>query len=261
MLSSPSFMRAAQVAARIGEIQLIASTNSLDEISRALWEDLGADRLSSDEAEQISEAIDGSRRVLKALQATSAERRLADAVRRNFLPRKRRQIAPDRAEKIARRRRVVLLGWLPANIGAGFTYGEVAALSVVAEIVAASGVCKASVQEIAARSGTSVSTVQSAMRTAHRAGLINKRERRVPGRKSLTNVITIISHDWTAWLDRRGKGKAQRERQNATTGFKMPNPMNQLAFREGKAGKFGSNGQGFSRLTGASGFSTKIGRS
>jgi len=37
-------------------------------------------------------------------------------------------------------------------------------------------------------------------------GLILVKERRIPGRKSLTNIISIISKEWDGWLRIGPKG-------------------------------------------------------
>ena len=47
-------------------------------------------------------------------------------------------------------------------------------------------------------------TVQNALRQARRLGLITVEERRPPGRrKSLNNIVRIVSEEWLTWL-RRG---------------------------------------------------------
>ncbi len=258
MLLSPTDLRAAETAARIDQIQKISALDALDEISRALTIDWGASRFTDDEAEQIHEAINSRRAALKVQRVERAERGRALGLRRSLFPRKRRQIAPDRAEKLSRRRCVVLLGWLPAKLGAMFTYGEVAALSVIGEIAGESGVCKASIDEIAARSGTSRSTVQNALRAAQLAGLIVKSERRVPGQKSLTNVVTIISREWSSWIERRGKSR--REPENSAIGSKTLNPMNQFAYRKGASENSQKRLKGVSGRPGACRYSEKFGR-
>lgn len=258
MLLSSADLRAAETAARIDQIQKITALDSLDEISRALTIDWGADRFSDDEAQQIGEAINSRRASLKMQRVERAERGRALGLRRSLFPRKRRQIAPDRAEKLSRRRCVVLLGWLPAKLGALFTYGEVAALSVIAESAGEGGVCKASIGEIAARSGTSRSTVQNALRAAQLAGLLVKSERRVPGQKSLTNVVTIISREWSSWIARRGNSR--REPKKSAIGSKTLNPMNQFAYREGASEKSQKRLKGISGRPYVSGFSGKFGR-
>jgi hypothetical protein len=91
-------------------------------------------------------------------------------------------------------------GVVPAKIAANFTLAELAVLTVVARQCQRTGVCALHIDAIAALAGCSRSTVKNAMRQAKLMGLILVKERRIPGRKSLTNVVTIISKDWLGWL-------------------------------------------------------------
>jgi hypothetical protein len=73
-------------------------------------------------------------------------------------------------------------------------------LAVVAREVQRAGRCNLFIDAIAALAGTCRSVVQSAVREAARLGLIRVSERRIPGRKSLSNIIEVISPEWRAWL-------------------------------------------------------------
>jgi hypothetical protein len=42
--------------------------------------------------------------------------------------------------------------------------------------------------------------VKNALRQARLLGLVLVKERRIPGRKSLTNVTSIVSKEWLGWL-------------------------------------------------------------
>jgi Asp/Glu/hydantoin racemase len=53
--------------------------------------------------------------------------------------------------------------------------------------------------------GVCRSTAQNALRAARRLGLITVQERRRRGMASLTNVVRIVSREWTAWNE-RGEG-------------------------------------------------------
>ena len=88
-------------------------------------------------------------------------------------------------------------GIVPAKIAASFTMAELAVLTVVARQCQRAGVCVLPVDALAALAGCSRSTVKNAMRQAKLLGLILVKERRIPGRKSLTN---IISKEWLGWL-------------------------------------------------------------
>ncbi len=89
---------------------------------------------------------------------------------------------------------------MPAKIAASFTVGEVAVLTVIARQCQRGGTCNLAIDAIAALAGVTRTVVKTAMREARRLGLILVRERRIPGRKSLTNVVTVISKDWAGWL-------------------------------------------------------------
>jgi hypothetical protein len=91
-------------------------------------------------------------------------------------------------------------GIVPAKIAASFTVGENAALSVIARQCQRGGTCSLPIDAIAALAGVSRTVVKDAQREARKLGLIHVRERRIPGRKNLPNVIRVISREWTAWL-------------------------------------------------------------
>lgn len=91
-------------------------------------------------------------------------------------------------------------GVVPAKIAAAFTMGELAALTVIGRQVQRHGACALPIDAIAALAGCSRTVVKGALRAARLIGLILVKERRIPGRKSLTNVVAIVSREWLAWL-------------------------------------------------------------
>jgi hypothetical protein len=95
-------------------------------------------------------------------------------------------------------------GVVPAKIAAGFTQGENAVLTVIGRQCQRHGVCALHIDALAALAGCCRSTVKNALRQARLLGLIMVRERRIPGRRSLTNLVTVISPEWKGWL-RLGK--------------------------------------------------------
>jgi hypothetical protein len=113
--------------------------------------------------------------------------------------------SPDRQASLARRRRQAMSGVVPARLAAHFTPGELAALSVIGRQCQRGGTCSLPIDAIAALAGVCRTVVKNAMRQARAVGLVLVRERRIPGRKSLTNVVTAIG-DWSAWLQRGGIG-------------------------------------------------------
>ena len=100
-------------------------------------------------------------------------------------------------------------GVVPAKIAASFTMAELAVLTVVARQCQRTGTCSLHIDAIAALAGCSRTTVKRALRQARLLGLLLIKERRIPARKSLTNIIMIISNEWTAWL-RLGIGGQMR---------------------------------------------------
>jgi hypothetical protein len=104
-------------------------------------------------------------------------------------------------------------GIVPARLAYHFTPGELAVLSVVGRQCREHGACSLPVDAIAALAGVCRTTVKRAMRQARLLGLILVKERRIPGRKSLTNVITVASSEWSAWL-RLGIGGQKRPSTN-----------------------------------------------
>ena len=92
-------------------------------------------------------------------------------------------------------------GAVPAKIAAAFTLGELAVLSVIArEVQRRGGACGLPIDALAALAGVSRTTVQNSLRQARHLGLLEVKERRRRGLPSLTNVIKVISKEWSAWL-------------------------------------------------------------
>jgi len=79
---------------------------------------------------------------------------------------------------------------------------------VIARQCQRAGVCVLPVDAIAALAGCSRTTVKNALRQARLLGLLLVKERRIPGLPSLTNVVRIVSKEWTAWL-KLGEGSKE----------------------------------------------------
>jgi hypothetical protein len=83
-------------------------------------------------------------------------------------------------------------------------------LRVVGNEVREHGSCSLYIDQIAAMAGYHRTTVQNALRQARRLGLITVEERRPPGRrKSLNNIIRIVSEEWLTWLRKGPRAEAQ----------------------------------------------------
>ena len=109
-----------------------------------------------------------------------------------------------------RRRRWAASGRLPPALAACFTLAEQAVLALVAAETARRGDCRLAVGHLAAIVGVAETTVRNAIREARALGLLTVEERRLTGFRNDTNVVRIVSPEWTAWLRLGRKGPAPR---------------------------------------------------
>ena len=188
------------------------NTHAVDEIARLTWRAHAEGRLDDSEAEAVGGALAGRRRAFAAGVGLPAPKAVFAVLRPPRAPPR----SPDRRRSIERRRRQAMSGVVPAKIAANFTVGELAVLTVVGRQCQRGGVCTLPIDALAALSGVCRSTVKAALRAARAGGLLLVRERRRSGRKSLTNIITVISREWAAWLRLGGIG-----------GKNLPTPINQ----------------------------------
>jgi hypothetical protein len=172
-----------------------------------VWADHLAGRISDAEAahrdgllrsKQSSRArpINGSRAIGAAPRPTK------------FRPR-RYQRSPDR-EKSRHRRR----GWAratdvygPSNLFAAYTEGETAVLRVILCEAARHGVCDLHINTIAAKAGVCRTLVQRAIYWARELHHITWTERRIPGSKSKTNLICVVSPEWLDFIKRESRAR------------------------------------------------------
>lgn len=156
--------------------------------------------LSDDEAQALAEAIHARRNQVRSRDTgTGTRATTGNTHTRSYFPPKRHQRSPDRQRSLERRRQLAASGPLPPQLAARFTTGELAVLRIVGDEVRDHGDCRLTVPEIAARSGTSQTTVRRALKVASSLGLITIEERRVPYRPNLSNVVRIVSREWLAW--------------------------------------------------------------
>jgi hypothetical protein len=168
------------------------NTHAVDEVARQTWRAHAEGQLADAEAEAIGEALAARRRAFAAgvgLPAPKAIFAAPSPVR-----------SPDRRRSIERRRRQAMSGVVPAKIAASFTTGELAVLTVIGRQCQRGGACTLHIDAIAALAGVCRTVVKNALRAARAGGLLVVRERRIPGRKSLTNVVTVVSPEWKGWL-------------------------------------------------------------
>ncbi|WP_409567515.1 helix-turn-helix domain-containing protein [Methylobacterium sp. J-030] len=116
---------------------------------------------------------------------------------------------PRTDASMERRRCWAASGRLPPGLAARFTLAEQAVLSLVAAEVARRKDCRLAVGNLAAIVGVAETTVRNAIREAVKLGLVTVEERRVTGFRNDTNIVRIVSVEWTAWLRLARRGSPQ----------------------------------------------------
>lgn len=180
-----------QLSAAVSGARCFAQIN---QISAAIWKAHGAGLLSDSDAQAAAESLQ-ARKAFIGVSGRPPAKGPSTGPRKPVRPR-----SPDRQASLARRRAAALSGAVPSRLASAFTMGELAVLSVIAGEVKRHASCQLPIDAIAAMAGVCRTTAQNAFRQAARRGLIHVRERRRPGLKNLTNVVTIISTEWRGWL-------------------------------------------------------------
>jgi hypothetical protein len=190
-----------------------AHPRQIDHLSRQLWAAHAAGHIPDGVAQDLAELLHQRRQPATQAQgvlfpvpgsSTATDRKRAWTA----FPVRVEQRSPDRQASIERRRRLAASGPLPPAMAARFTVSELAVLRIVGDEVLQHGVCDRSLAELAARAGCCRKLAQRVLRLASRDGLVTIERRPRPGRKNLTNVVRIVSAEWSAWLKR-----GQRSRQ------------------------------------------------
>ena len=186
---------------------------ALPAVASALWKAFGEGHLSEAEAEALSGLIE-ARQSSRARGANlSADQVLISpspgtsnvgisgiASGLTGAPRSRVGSRPRTDASMERRRRWAASGRLPPAIAARFTLAEQAVLAVIAVEVVKRGDCRLALDHIAAIAGVSRATVRNAIRQAKVLGLVTVEERRQSRFRNDTNVVTILSKEWLAWM-------------------------------------------------------------
>jgi hypothetical protein len=196
------FLANPSVLSLYNDINACQSPANLDAVGRIVWERYGAAAISDDEASYLAACIE-RRRPLSRRASTgkfAAIGRIASGVSR-FLPR-RYQGSPDRKASRNRRRMLGGSSALPDNLRQHYTEGQRSVLCIVAGEVKRHGICDLPIDKIAALAGVCRTTVQNAMHEARRLKHIKITERPVHGRKSLPNLVEIVSREWLTWIKR-----------------------------------------------------------
>ncbi|GJD44917.1 hypothetical protein AFCDBAGC_2786 [Methylobacterium cerastii] len=166
---------------------------ALPAVASALWKAFGEGHLSETEAEALSGLIE-------ARQQSDIERSVERIANRTGAPRTGVGSRPRTDASMERRRRWAASGRLPPGLAARFTLAEQAVLAVVAVEVAKRGDCRLAVGHIAAVAGVSETMVRNALREARTHGLVTVEERRLARFRNDTNIVCVVSREWTAWL-------------------------------------------------------------
>ncbi|MFC7661537.1 helix-turn-helix domain-containing protein [Methylorubrum suomiense] len=174
---------------------------TLPAIAAQLWRAYGEGHVSEAEAEALSALIE-----VRQLGSPKREDQTGP-IDPNTPPDRagsprtgRRGSRPRTDASMERRRRWAASGRLPPSIAARFTLAEQAVLALVAAETVRRKDCRLSVGGMAAIAGVSETTVRNAIREAVRLGLVTVEERRITGWRSDTNILRIVSPEWTAWL-------------------------------------------------------------
>ena len=198
--------RAAEAAPRV----------KLPEVAALLWRAYGDGQVTEAEAEALSSLIE-------ARKAGPAPDSGSPGSDENPPGSPRKALAGSRPRTDAlmeRRRRWAASGRLPPALAARFTLAEQAVLSLVAAETARRGDCRLAVGHLAALVGVAETTVRNAIREARKLGLVTVEERRATGWRNDTNVVRIVSLEWTAWLrlTRRGGSPGRQDSLRPTLG-------------------------------------------
>jgi hypothetical protein len=188
-------MFADQIAAAVNSAA-IGNVRACDDLARAIWQAVGSGVLDDAAASAALDALHERRRQGRAVAQPSKPR---------AAPRKRPNA--ERRARLERRRRLVASGPMPPALAAHFTQGELAVLCIVANEVRAHGCCALHIAALATIASVGRTTVKNALRQAQRVGLILVKERRRRGQRSLTNIIKLVSVEWSTWIRRGGVKK------------------------------------------------------
>jgi hypothetical protein len=198
------------IAARViyEAINECRSPDQLESMRRLTWQGWGEGTIDDGEAQYLSSCIE--RRCRLGHRTVRGDSTLLGKVANRIGSRftsRQRQRSPDRKASRDRRRMLGGSSALPDNLRHHYTEGQRSVLCVVAGEIKRHGICDFPIDKIAALAGVCRTTVQTTMHEARRLGLIKIAERPQRGRKSLTNVMEIISPEWRAWM-RRGPSAA-----------------------------------------------------
>src|SRR5262245_61501649 len=178
--------------------------DDLDQLARIMWRGYGEGVIGEDDAQILQSCIDQRRPLARNTPRTVPGRaigKLAGRVGSRAISRQHPR-SPDRKASRDRRRMLGGSGVMPANLRHYYTEGQRSVLCIIAGEVRQHGLCDLPIDKIAALAGVCRTTVQTTLHEARRLFHIKVIERPQPGRKSLTNVVRVISDEWLMWIKR-----------------------------------------------------------
>lgn len=207
--SEPQSHNLGTIAASLAEAIIAAESDvRLVECNRQIWAAFSAGKLTEQEADFLARRVHLRRPPPgQATQIGIVAGRVKGATYSRARTRQRPR-SPNRQASRERRRKWARSGHMPSQLRVSYTEGQAAALEVIANEVKQRGDCRLPIDKIAALAGVCRTTVQNALHEARRLGHVLITERPQRGRKSLTNVVEIVSVLWRAWarLPQRGIG-------------------------------------------------------
>jgi hypothetical protein len=192
-------------------INAASSQDGLNNLLNEIWRHQWPLSINDADAQFLTEAIEKRKPRPGSISAKSVSE-LRGRISSRFTPRRcrRRLTKGQRTERRLRKRMLGGSSVMPPATRAQFTEGERAVGCVVSGEIKRKGHCSLSIDEIADLAGVGRTTVQNFQHEARRLGLIHIRHRPQRGAKSLTNVITIVSAEWIAWIKRAPSAAADR---------------------------------------------------
>ncbi|GJE14563.1 helix-turn-helix domain-containing protein [Methylobacterium longum] len=181
----------------------MAPRAALPAVTAALWRAYGDGQITEAEAEALSAMIEARQAKSDTVSYSPPSDTAAVPV---GTPRRAVGSRPRTDASMERRRRWAASGRLPPGIAARFTLAEQAVLALVAAETARRKDCRLSVPNLAAVAGVAETTVRNAIREARQLGLLTVEERQITGFRNDTNIVRIVSPEWTAWLRLARKG-------------------------------------------------------
>lgn len=183
-----------------------ATRLTLPQVTALLWRAYGEGKVTEAEAEALSGLIeartDPPGRLRFSLGSPANSNPNDSPPTHDPAASTRRTVGsrPRTDASMERRRRWAASGRLPPGLAAQFTLAEQAVLALVATETVRRKDCRLAVGHLAAIVGVAETTVRNAIREAVKLGLVTVEERRVTGFRNDTNIVRIVSAEWTAWL-------------------------------------------------------------